>query len=408
MKKSYPRSLAYLLVLSALSLPTFALTPVGPCDPCDPVPQPKVYAAGVAYTPNWQAVMWVDGVRTDLPPLVNSYNTGARDANAIVVVDNFETGEPDVYVAGTANVTTNNAMAAESSAMVWKNGEIFSQIPSISSTYANSFAGAYGLAIDNGNLYTAGFTDKLGVSGPQGNFAEMKPIQWKNGVQTLLPLNPGSYRGTAKGIYVRNGVTYTVGNHSYDTSGGPTTPYGSPEIWVNGVSLTASNGPLAEINTVFATTSNLYVGGAAPMPGSPLPLRATYAYRSTSWGTTSAAAPPAGVMFNSVYLPSNNNQATVTGMFVVGTRVYSVGWELRPSGKYVAKLWINTSGVDLSLENESAVATSVYVRGYDVYVGGSINNNVNQRPKAVIWKNGQMIDLNGAELGSQVTSIFVK
>ncbi|MGH8049512.1 MAG: hypothetical protein ACREPB_02515 [Arenimonas sp.] len=406
------RSIACLLVLSTLSFAGFTRPPVE-LDPCiedldcpTASPLPSVYAVGTVYTPNWQAAMWVDGVRTDLPPLVNAYNTGAKAASSIFVVDNFATGQPDVYVAGTANITTNNAVAADSSAMIWKNGEVFSQIPSISSTYVNQFAGATSLFIENGNIYSGGYTDKKGsISGPANNLADMKPVMWKNGLQSLLPLDPSAYRGTVNGIYVRNGNTYAIGNHSFTVEGGPSNPYGSQEVWINNVLIPGGNTGLSELNAVFATSSKLYLAGTSPLyVGQPIYNRAAYIFRSTSLGAASNSTSP----FYGVWLNSNGNKATATGIVVVGTKVYVVGWELRPSNKYVAKLWINGTGIDLSDESESAVATCLYVHGNDVYVGGSTNNIINQRPKAVIWKNGLPIDLNGSELGSHITSIFVK
>lgn len=405
MKNLKPRRLALALLLSVLSLPALADT----CNPCDPVDPPKIYAVGTAYTPNWQAALWVDGVRTDLPPLVNAYNTGAKEANAVVVVDNFLTGEPDVYVAGAANITTNNAAAADASAMVWKNGEIYSQVPSLSSTYVNQFASAKALAVDNGNVYTAGYTDaKLtNLHGPNNNTADMKAIQWKNGVGTLLPLDPLGYRGSAKAMSVRNGVTYTLGSHNYSMENHPGAPRhnGYPVVWVNGTRV--SGIPFSDASALFTTSTTLYVGGTIPSDTMNGPYLATYAYRPLAWGT----APHSGsTLFTSVLLPAsaNNWVSVVTGVHVVGTRVYAVGWELRNNGKYVARLWINNSGVDLSDESEGAIATSVFVHKNDVYVGGSTNNLVNQRPKAVVWKNGQMIDFNGGELGSHITAIYVK
>lgn len=406
MKTLKPRRLALAALLSTLSLPALALQP---CNPCDPVDTPKVYAVGIAYLPNWQAALWVDGARTDLPPLVNAYNTGAKEAADVVVVDNFLTGEPDVYVSGTANITTNNAAAADSSAMVWKNGEIFSQIPSISSTYVNQFAGAKGMVIDNGNLYTTGYTDaKLSsIAGPQGNFADMKPLFWKNGQPTLLPINPSAYRGMATRMAVRNGNTYVAGTHAFTMEGHPAIPsvYGSGALWVNGVEVQGM--PLPYPETVTTTTTNVYVGGAiAPSVGETV-YRAAYAYRALSLGSTPGGIGSPGI-FYAVTLGKPGMNSRVTDMQIVGSRIYAVGWELRPSGKYVAKLWINQAGVDLSEESESALATSVFVHSNDVYVGGSTNNVVNQYSKAVIWKNGEPMSLNGSALGSYITSIYVK
>lgn len=405
MNKLKPRLLASLL-LSALSLPALALEP---CNPCDPVDTPKVYAVGVAYLPNWQAALWVDGVRTDLPPLVNQYNTGAKEANDVVVVDNFMTGEPDVYVSGVANITTNNAAAADSSAMVWKNGEIFSQIPSISSTYVNQFAGAKGLFIDNGNIYTAGYTDAKfsSIAGPQPNFADMKPLFWKNGQPTLLPINPQAYRGMATDMTMRNGKTYVVGTHAFTMEGHPAQPsvWGSGAIWINGTEVLWHPMPFPE--TVATTTTNVYIGGALAPPVNETVYRAGYIYRALSLGSIDGGTGSPGIFYG-VTLGSPNYHSRVTDMQIVGTRIYAVGWELRPSGKYVAKLWINQSGVDLSEESESAMATSVFVHGNDVYVGGSTNNILNQYAKAVIWKNGQMMNINGSALGSHITSIYVK
>jgi hypothetical protein len=325
-----------------------------------------------------------------------------------------------VYVGGIANITTNNAFAFDSSAMIWKNGEVFSQTPSISSTYYNQYAGVTSLFIENGNIYSAGFTDKRHGSAYVNNSGLMKPILWKNGSQTLLPQNPFGYPGaisptiteeSVKAMYVLNGSTYAVGEHNAEPVPAFSIPSGTqePEFWVNGALAAPGGLGLSGANSIFVTPGKIYVAGVGKYPAIwmtnwtiPRINKASYSSRSTSLGAASTATNP----FHSVDLNSNGNRAAATGIFVVGQSIYVVGWELKPSGKLVAKLWINGVPTDLSPESEDAIATCVYVLKNNVYVGGISYSG--QLPKAIIWKNGAKIDMNGAALGSEIRSIFVK
>jgi len=103
-----------------------------------------------------------------------------------------------------------------------------------------------------------------------------------------------------------------------------------------------------------------------------------------------------------------NEQGSTTtygrlGFCISNGNIYVAGSEWN-SGKYVAKLWINGIGKDLSDGTVDCFATSVFVFDEDVYVAGVEGSNNDSR-RALLWKNGEMTTLAIGDVAA--TSVFI-
>jgi hypothetical protein len=138
-------------------------------------------------------------------------------------------------------------------------------------------------------------------------------------------------------------------------------------------------------DSVFTTAHDIYVGG----------------YQHIGSGTVEVAT----IWKNGIAttLTSGVYDAYVTAIFVSGQDVYAVGTETQigPAGLTpYAMLWKN--GIPTRLSGKWSGASSVYVSGSDVYVGGAEDSY------AAFWKNGVVTVLSSgaADYGS-ISGVFV-
>ncbi len=171
---------------------------------------------------------WKDGNnRTNLP--IPSGGDGEVYDIAIE-----ETGNNMRYFAGVA-LHTSSFAGYTPKACYWRH-TTRTDLPLGGSTYDIYGAGAYGITIDGGDIYTAGYTDWFGhLEEPSGG---SYPQYWKNNnIHDLEggPLNSWG-TGTAYDIRVADGNVVVVGIATVE-SPDPTTPEGSftaPCYWLNG------------------------------------------------------------------------------------------------------------------------------------------------------------------------------
>ncbi len=99
-----------------------------------------------------------------------------------------------------------------------------------------------------------------------------------------------------------------------------------------------------------------------------------------------------------VNLTDGTKNGYASALQVVGNNVYVVGYEISNSGNfYVAKYWLN--GVAVNLSTVTSFAYSLSILGNDVYIAGSAYNT-NNILVAKYWKNGVAITLgDGIKLG---------
>jgi uncharacterized membrane protein len=96
------------------------------------------------------------------------------------------------------------------------------------------------------------------------------------------------------------------------------------------------------------------------------------------------------------------------GVAVSGSDVYTTGWAYNPQTQTgQAALWKNAGATSLLAQTGyNSQANSIAVNGADVYVCGFDDDN-NQLPRAVYWKNGVETFLPGGTSFGNAFSIFV-
>jgi hypothetical protein len=180
---------------------------------------------------------------------------------------------------------------------------------------------------------------------------------------TVNPVISGSHTtdGTGTGSFVSNltgltsTTTYYVRAYATNIAG---TAYG------NQLSFTTATNP---------TGTDVYIGGFEKTLGG--------VKKAAVWKNGVATYQP-DVLYGTGY-----RDAEVNSVFVVGSDVYAVGWQMSPvNPNKLAMLWKNAVPTILSDQSDDAEAKQVFVSGNDVYVVGWQENNFNILPR--LWKNG--------------------
>jgi len=91
---------------------------------------------------------------------------------------------------------------------------------------------------------------------------------------------------------------------------------------------------------------------------------------------------------------------------VSGTDVYVAGQVQNSNGFEVATIWKNGVATSLTDGTKDCYATSVYLKGTDVYaVGGEINGDIT---RITLWKNGVETYITDGTYYAQPYNIVVK
>lgn len=188
---------------------------------------------------------------------------------------------------------------------------------------------------------------------------------WKNGVPTAL--TDGTEEAYVNCIYVTNTDVYAGGTEHNGTNW-------VAKVWKNGVPTTLSDGTSnAEVHSVYVVGTDVYVGGADQG-------------LARTWKNGVGTSLPNGTF--------------VTSIFVNGSDLYACGDYYNAPASY-AVFWKNGVFTDLTDRTLGSNATSVYVSGTDVYVGGRENT------VARIWKNGVATSLSNGTLFNMVSTLCV-
>jgi hypothetical protein len=253
--------------------------------------QPDVYVAGEA---NIYPTLWINGEPQEL-----TEERVMQEAKAVYVTSS------DVYVAGWIS----------SVATLWKNGTAQSLSDGKNEARANS------VYVNGNDVY---------VAGHDGDNA----VLWKNGVVQSL-----ANEARANSVYVNGKDVYVAGYNK-----------GNAILWKNGdqQNLTGGN-EYAQAYSVYVHGKDVYVAGY-------------HGQIATLWKN--------GTQQN---LTDGKNGAVAFSVYVANKDVYVAGYNGSD-----AVLWKNGVAQNFA----SARAYSVYVFGKDVYVAGETNR------KATLWKNG--------------------
>ena len=152
------------------------------------------------------------------------------------------------------------------------------------------------------------------------------------------------------------------------------------KVWKNGVAISLSNGSnSAEARGVFVVGADVY---------------------ATGFENGDAILWKNGV--KTILSTGSGSLAWGYSLFVSGADVYVAGIQYPSFGaNLVAKLWKNGIVTNLSDGTDRAEASSVFVHGTDVYVGGQDSTY------AVVWKNGVATKLSSGLSSAFVSSVFV-
>jgi len=204
-----------------------------------------VYVTGFegSSTGNNVAVLWTDGVPTTLTD-----DSVSGFAGGVAVIG------ADVYVAGyttTYNTTVDTFVTA---AMYWKNGS-----PTVLNSGLGTGSGAFipnasatAIAVDGSDIYFAGYVGSQIETAPNTYTNEPVVTYWKNGVATSV--TSGLEFAQAYGIAVQNGQVYVAGSLCATF----TPDCSAATLWTNSVADSLTPNLLSAASGVALSGSNVY------------------------------------------------------------------------------------------------------------------------------------------------------
>jgi hypothetical protein len=312
----------------------------------------KVIVVGKEFNgTNNVAKAWADGKEIDLTD-----GTNDATANSVSISGN------DTYVAGN-----------DAGGVFWKNGVENHLSSSTPGAAANSI-------LVSGNRVLICGNDAFDNNGSSLSRA----VYWDNGTETNLGgTDSGS---TANAITLYNDEVYVAGIHGFNAV-----------YWKNGVInyLTHDNIQVSHVwhvNSIVVLNGNVYEIGWINAAGAVFPQEANwnngafshFNQPATSWGILNG-------------ITTSGNSVYVAGMTDTSTaRLY-----------YIAAYWKDGQQFLLPNSLKNAYATSIAVKGNDIYVCGYEFDD-NGAKYAVYWKNGVEVKLTDGTRDAYAYSIAVR
>ncbi|SDQ16338.1 Uncharacterized membrane protein [Flagellimonas zhangzhouensis] len=255
-------------------------------------------------------------------------------------------------------------------AKVWKNGV------ATNLTDGSSFGAATSIYVDGTDIYACGIVDK-GLPAA---------VVWKNG-DILYELTDGSKYANAQSINIYNGDVYVIGNEELGVDN-----ISNATIWKNGDSFATLTDGLnvnerSSGEDIFVNETGIYAVGYEE---SELHINGT----PKLWENSTQ-----------INLTDEAFHGRAYSVYAVGSDVYAAGYEENENGIWVAKYWENGEVTSLSDGLQNAEAQSIFVLGNDVYAAGSYYDGQGELQQAVVWKNGT--PTNQAAMGSGASSVYV-
>ncbi|GLU43120.1 IPT/TIG domain-containing protein [Allomuricauda sp. NBRC 101325] len=255
-------------------------------------------------------------------------------------------------------------------AKIWKNGV------ATNLTDGSSFGAASSVYVDGTDIYSCGIVDN-GLPAA---------VVWKNG-DILYELTDGSKYANAQSINMYNGDIYVIGNEELGVDN-----ISNATIWKNGVSYaTLTDGLNANERSagedIFVNETGIYAVGYEE---SDLQVNGT----PKLWENSTQ-----------INLTDEAFEGQAYSVIAAGSDVFVAGYEENDNGIWTAKYWKNEEVTILSDGINSAEARSIFVVGEDIYVAGSYYDGQGELQQAVVWKNG--IPTNQGDIGSGASSLFV-
>ena len=284
-----------------------------------------VYATGL--DENWEAVYWVDGIKTVL-------DGNDTSSNSIFIHDD------NVYVAGRFS----------NGSCYWKNG-----VKTNLTTNADSEA--FGIVVnDNGNVITGGYymnnhhyliparwngTSRKNLTKPQGGDAEIYDVKLKNNKPVFFGMT--MRQNNMVGLLPK--ASYWIGNNRIDCENGGT--------WQNNIYGGEGNGGFVLGDDIYITGHIQHIG-TVDSDGNP--NEAEPGITPHYWINGQIFDLPGGPVFDNYWVGEGRDIVAYDDQIIVG------GWASSSSHSQVATLWID--GQLIYLENKDkfpSVVNSVYL-----------------------------------------------
>lgn len=325
--------------------------------------------------------------------ILQSCNKNSSNSNSNNNNNNNNGTIKEIYVAGYG---INNL--GKQVALLWKNDTVKYLTNGTRNAVASS------VFVDGDNVYVAGYQD---ASNSNLNVA----TYWLNGAAVPLGTTGGTF-DKANSIYVNNGTVYIAGWQRDNTTGNDVAKYwigstvnnltdGSKEAratgvfavgndvyvsgyevasngrsiakyWKNNVAVNLSNGSTdAEGLCIYVDGTDVYVGGSIKND--------LFGYQAVYWKNGFIK-----------YYTTASSQAAIHSITVKNNNIYAAGIEV--SGLNYGRLWGYGSNPELLPIGQfsitpGGIATSVFVKGDDVFAAGSLNGPSNNA-FPIYWKNG--------------------
>jgi hypothetical protein len=161
-------------------------------------------------------------------------------------------------------------------------------------------------------------------------------------------------------------------------------------VWKDGIGTNLTNGTYnAAASSVFVKNDVLYAAGYQTIGGS---VATYWKLENETQVTTTALNETVNEAYaNSIYVSDNND-------------AYVAGQENHGGGVFIAKVWKNGQATHLT-SGTSAVASSVFTSGADVYVAGWESSAAGTVAK--VWKNGVGTALSPDNGNAHANAVFV-
>jgi hypothetical protein len=204
-----------------------------------------VYVAGFegSSTSESVAMLWTDGTPTKL-----TEGSVSGSAGGVAVVGT------DVYVAGSETTYNTTLGTYVTSAMYWKNG-----LPTVLNSGLAAGSGIFipnaaatSIAVEGSDVYFAGFVGSQIETAPNTYRDEPVVTYWKNGVATSV--STGLEYALAYGIAVQNGQVYVAGSLCATL----TPQCSTATLWTNTIASSLTPNLLSAASSVALSGSNVY------------------------------------------------------------------------------------------------------------------------------------------------------
>ncbi len=236
-------------------------------------------------------------------------------------------------------------------------------------------------ALVNPTVYAAGY-------GQSSWATQTAATIWTDGI--AYDLTDGVYRGQGMAVFKEGTNVYVLTREQNTLVSGSALIC---KVWKNNTLLyTLPSSSNTQLNSMSVSGGIVYVAGTE-YNGSK--------FVAKLWTNTTVTN-----------LTTGTNNGEAKSVYVSGGIIYVVIHEQQSNGKYEVKLWKKNGATitTTSVSNTSydSRASSVFVSGTDVYVGGQVASTINNFGyRATVWKNGVATYLTDGAYTANVNSVFV-